>query len=135
MGLFLALLGVVVLILTVLVGLFALPLVMITVGVVLVMVAVCAVGYALVRKPYVVRLGEAGYRVRFVRGAGVRQARWQDVEDVVATAVADEPCVVLRLRDGRTTTVPVTALAGSPDAFARDLQEHLNQGHGYRRIN
>jgi hypothetical protein len=100
-------------------------------------VAVAALVGALVllRRASVVRLDEVGYRVRFVRGAGAEAARWTDVEDVVATTTSGERCVVLRLRDGRTTTVPVRLLAGDTDAFVKDLQAHLNTGHGYRRLN
>jgi hypothetical protein len=86
------------------------------------------------RRGDVVRLDETGYRVRFVRGAGVRQAPWKDVEDVTAPTLEGQRCVLLRLRDGRTTTVPVDVLAGSSDAFVKDLQQHLNRGHGYRRL-
>ena len=82
----------------------------------------------------VVTLGEVGYEVRWVRGAGVRQGRWKDVEDVLATTVAGARVVVLRRRDGTTTTIPVGILAGSADDFVRDLQQHLNRGHGYRPI-
>jgi hypothetical protein len=82
----------------------------------------------------VVRLDDVGYRVRWVRGAGVRNGRWKDVEDVVATTVADARCVVLRRRDGGSTTIPVDVLAGSSDEFVRDLQQHLNRGHGYRPV-
>ena len=91
-------------------------------------------GVVALRRGDVVRLDEAGYRVRFVRGAGVRQAPWKDVEDVTAPTVEGQRCVLLRLRDGRTTTVPVDVLAGSSDAFVKDLQQHLNRGHGYRRL-
>jgi hypothetical protein len=91
-------------------------------------------GLVALRRGDVVRLDETGYRVRFVRGAGVRQAPWKDVEDVTAPTVEGQRCVVLRLRDGRTTTVPVDVLAGSRDAFVQDLQQHLNRGHGYRRL-
>jgi hypothetical protein len=80
----------------------------------------------------VVRLDEAGYRIRFVRGAGVRQGTWKDVEDVTTATVAGERCVVLRLRDGRTSTVPVGLLAGRTEDFVEDLRAHLNRGHGYR---
>ena len=66
-----------------------------------------------------VRLDDEGYQVRFVRGAGVKQARWKDVEDVVATTVADERCVVLRLRDGRTTTIPVRPSRAAPTPSSR----------------
>jgi hypothetical protein len=91
-------------------------------------------GLVVLRRGAVVRLDETGYRVRFVRGAGVRQARWKDVEDVTAPTVEGHRCVLLRLRDGRTTTLPVDVLAGSSDAFVQDLQQHLNRGHGYRRL-
>ena len=75
----------------------------------LVAVVLCLVvlgGLAVLRRRDVVRLDETGYRVRYVRGAGVRQAPWKDVEDVTAPTVEGQRCVVLRLRDGRTTTMP-----------------------------
>jgi hypothetical protein len=82
----------------------------------------------------VVRLEEDGYQVRMVRGAGTKAARWTDVEDVAATTVRGERCVVLRLRDGRATVIPVDILGVRPDDFVRDLQQHLNRGHGYRSL-
>lgn len=133
LGFLLVSLGALMLLLTVLVAALSWPWVVLAVGVVLVLLAM-GVGFVLSRKAVVLRLDDAGYRVRLVRGAGVKQARWKDVEDVVATEVAGERCVVLRLRDGGTTTVPVRVLAGPPDDFVRDLQSHLNQGHGYRRL-
>jgi hypothetical protein len=134
LGFYVAGLGVLVFLLTALVGLLALPVAVLGVGVAVVVVAVVAGGFMLTRRATVVTLDDAGYRVRLVRGTGVSSARWVDVEDVLATEVAGERCVVLRLRDGRTTTVPVRVLAGSSDAFVRDLQEHLDRGHGYRRL-
>jgi hypothetical protein len=134
MGIALAVLGLLVLVLTLLVGLLRLPTGVLGAGLVLAVAALLVVGFLLLRGTPVVRLDDTGYRVRFVRGAGVTRARWADVEDVVATTMEGERCVVLRLRDGRTTTVPVGVLAGSTDAFVRDLQEHLDKGHGYRRI-
>lgn len=135
MGALLVVLGVVVLLMTLGVGLLDLPTVVLSVGIVLVALLLLAAALVLTRGVTLVRLDDAGYRVRFVRGAGVQQARWTDVEDVVATNVAGERCVVLRLRDGRTTTLPVRLLRTSPEAFVKDLQGHLNRGHGYRRIN
>jgi hypothetical protein len=134
MGFYLAGLGVLIFVATAAVGLLSLPVAVLTSAVVFAVVAVFVGGFVLTRKLTVVRLDDAGYRVRLVRGAGVMQARWTDVEDVVATVVAGERCVVLRLRDGR-TTIPVRALAASADDFVRDLQQHLNRGYGYRRIN
>jgi hypothetical protein len=88
----------------------------------------------LTRRATVVRLDETGYTVRLVRGAGVRTGRWKDVEDVVARTIEGARCVVLRRRDGRTTTIPVGILAAPADEFVRDLQQHLNRGHGYRPV-
>jgi len=86
------------------------------------------------RRGWVVRLTDEGYRVQWVRGAGVTAARWKDVEDAVTATVAGAPVVVLRLRDGRTTTVPVQVLAVEPAVFVKDLQQHLQRGHGMRRL-
>ena len=63
---------------------------------------------------WVARLTPEGYRVQWVRGVGTASGRWKDVEDAVTTTVADAPVVVLRLRDGRTTTIPVEVLADRP---------------------
>ena len=128
--------GVLVLVLAGLVAALSLPEAVLSAGL-LVAVVLCLVvlaGLAALRRRDVVRFDETGYRVRYVRGAGVRQAPWKDVEDVTAPTVEGQRCVVLRLRDGRTTTMPVDVLAGSADAFVRDLQQHLNRGHGYRRL-
>ncbi|QNN54547.1 hypothetical protein [Nocardioides mesophilus] len=88
----------------------------------------------LLRRARVVRLDETGYVVRWVRGTGVARGRWKDVEDVVATDVGGERCVVLRRRDGSTTTIPVGILDRPAEAFVQDLQQHLNRGHGYRPL-
>lgn len=132
MGVGLALAGLLV-VLVVLGGpLFGWPTAVLSTVVVVAVLAILALALLLVRLAPVVRLGEVGYEVRWVRGAGVKRGRWKDVEDVVATTVADSRVVVLRRRDGRTTTIPVGILAGSADDFVRDLQQHLNRGHGYR---
>jgi hypothetical protein len=86
------------------------------------------------RRGWVVRLTDEGYRVQWVRGVGTASARWKDVEDAVTTTVAGAPVIVLRLRDGRTTTIPVQVLATDREEFVRDLQQHLQRGHGMRRL-
>lgn len=134
LGVLLVGLGVVVVLLTLAVWLVDLPAGVLSAGVLLGAVAVLAAAVLLTRRTTVVRLDETGYRVRLVRGAGATEARWTDVEDVVTATVSGERCVVLRLRDGRTTTIPVRMLEGDPDGFVRDLREHLDRGHGYRRI-
>jgi hypothetical protein len=132
MGVFLVVIGLLVFALAAAVGLLGLPVGVLSAGVVAALAAVLLAGLLVSRRTVVVRLDDTGYLVRYVRGVGAKQARWTDVEDVVATVVAGERCVVLRLRDGRTTTVPAGVLDADPDAFARDLQQHLNRGHGYR---
>lgn len=85
-------------------------------------------------KGWVARFTLEGYRVQWVRGVGTASGRWKDVEDAVTTTVADSPVVVLRLRDGRTTTIPVQMLAVDREAFVRDVQQHLQRGHGLRKL-
>ena len=116
---------------TALVVLFAAPPAILSIVVVLCAVGVFATGWFVTRSTYVVRLDEDGYHVRFVRGAGVTRARWTEVEDAATTFVAGDPCVVLRLRDGRSTTIPVDVLAGDRDEFVQQLRDHLNR-HGRR---
>jgi hypothetical protein len=91
-------------------------------------------GGVLARRWYVVRLDDIGYRVRFVRGVGRTQARWADVEDLTTAVIGGARCVVLRLRDGTSSTVPVNLIAGDQEEFVDELQRRLDSGHGYRRL-
>lgn len=134
MGAAMVLAGLLLVVLTILVATLDLPAAVLSVGVVAAVATVVGLGWLLRRRAAVVRLDPAGYQVRWVRGAGVTRGRWKDVEDVLATTVEGERCVVLRRRDGTSTTIPVGILAGSPDDFVRDLQQHLNRGHGYRPL-
>lgn len=106
-------------------------------AVLLVPVALVLVGLAAVMawaQGFVVRLTEDGYQVRRIRGAGTTGARWVEVEDAVTTYRHEAPCLVLRLRDGRSTTIPVEVLNIDKDQFARTIQQHLDRGHGLRRL-
>lgn len=132
-GVLLATLGILVLVVAALVALVSLPAIVLTVAVVVAVLTVVGAAVVLGRG-VVVALGEEGYRVRFVRGVGVARAGWTQVDSVSATTMAGERYVVLNLKDGRTTTVPVRVLEGRPDDFVRDLQAHLDRGYGYRRI-
>jgi hypothetical protein len=106
-----------------------------------VLLPVAVVGVALVlgvgawlRATPVVHLDDEGYRVRLVRGAGVRAARWKDVVEAVAASPRGIPCLVLRLADGRSTTIPVQAVAADREELARDVREHLRRGEGLRPL-
>jgi hypothetical protein len=134
LGLVLVGLGILTVVLVTLAALLHLPALVTTVVVVLVVVAVVVTGLVLTRLVPLVHLDAAGYQVRLLRGAGVAAARWRDVEDVVTARVHGHDVVVLRLRDGRTTTVPVAVLDAPREVFVQDLRTHLDAGHGYRRI-
>jgi hypothetical protein len=134
MGLLLTLIGVMVFTVALLVALAVLPPVVLTVAVVAGVLAVVGASIWLSRFGTIVRFDEEGYQVRMLRGAGVRSARWADVEDSVTSTSAGQDCVVIRLRDGRTTTVPVSVLAVTPQQFVDDLRTRLNKGRGYRRL-
>ena len=111
-----------------------LPTVVVSGLVVLAVVGVLALVLLVGVRRWVLRLDEHGYRVRGLRSAQARSARWADVLDLQATTVAGQRCVVLRLRDGRTTTLPVDAIEGGSSALVQSLSEHLDRGHGYRRL-
>ncbi len=102
--------------------------------VVLALAGVLVLGLLLGVRRWVVRLDEHGYRVRGLRSAEARSARWTDVLDVQATTVSGHRCVVLRLRDGRTTTLPADVIEGGATKLAETLSAHLDRGHGYRRL-
>jgi hypothetical protein len=125
-------LAVLVFILTLVVALLDLSPLFVGVVAALGLAAVLALGHLLTRRAWVVRLGDDGYRVRLIRGAGVREARWVEVEDAVAASPRGVDCLVLRLRDGRTTTIPVQVLAVDRDEFARDVRDHLELSSGGR---
>ena len=86
------------------------------------------------QKGWVARFTDEGYRIQWVRGVGTASGRWKDVEDAVTTTIADAPVVVLRLRDGRTTTIPVEVIATDREELVRDLQRHLRRGQGLRDL-
>lgn len=98
------------------------------------LIALVAAAVLLNTRGWVVRLTDEGYRVQWVRGVGVPTGRWKDVEDAVTTTTAGSPVVVLRLRSGSSTTIPVEMLAGDREEFVRDLVRHLRDGQGLRPL-
>jgi hypothetical protein len=134
MGISLTAVGVVVLVVSVVVLLADLPSGTIAGLLVLAAIGVVSLALLLGRRWYVVRLDDTGYRVRLVRGVGRASARWTEVEDLTTAVVSGTQCVVLRLRDGQTTTVPVNLIEGDREEFVDELQRRLDRGHGYRRL-
>jgi hypothetical protein len=119
---------------TVIVAAAGLPLDLVVVVVLVGVVAAFAAGWWLRSRAYVLRCTEDSYQVGLVRGAGVREGRWKQVEQVVTAVRHDVACVELRLRDGGRTVIPVGVLATDREQFVRELQERLQRGHGLRKL-
>jgi len=104
----------------------------------LIIMGVCAVlviGFVVVMYTgVVVRCDATGYAVRMVRGAGVKRAAWNDVSGASATYVHDIPVFLLELKDGRTTSIPVSLLETDRDEFARQMQRRLGEAQGTRPL-
>lgn len=83
----------------------------------------------LLRRAWAVRLTTQGYAVRLLAGVGVRDASWSQVAEVLATSPGGRPCLVVRLHDGRSTRLPMGAIAGDADRFARDVRDRLRDAH------
>lgn len=130
MGIFLATVGVTLLVVTVVVVAFDLPGDVLSAVVILTVVGVFVLGFLLVRRWYVVQVDDIGYRVRFVRGAGETNARWADVEDLATSEVHGSRCLVIRLRDGRSTTIPVDLIEGDREELVDELKRRLSGRHG-----
>lgn len=127
-GLYLVLLAAVVFAATAVVAATDLPGDLLVVLLVLGLVGLFVLAWVLRTRVTVAHLDATGYRIAMVRGAGVKQGRWSEVEEAVTASLRGFPCVVIRLRDGRTTTIPVQVVEGDPDAFARDVQARLRRG-------
>lgn len=134
LGTALAVIGLAVLLGAIVVAVAGLPVGVLTGLVVLAVLAVIALGLLLGPRRFVVRLDDVGYRIRFVRGVGRARARWTDVLDLNTAVVSGAPCVVLRLRDGGSSTLPVAMIEGDREEFVDELQRRLDAGHGYRRL-
>lgn len=134
MGLCLVLIALLILVATTLVAFLDLHTAVLLVPVLLGMAGLVAAAVVLRRRGWVVRMTDQGYRVQWVRGVGVASARWKDVEDAIATTSGGSPVVVLRLKNGGTTTIPVEVLAIDREQFVRELQRRLQDGQGLRPL-
>jgi hypothetical protein len=119
---------------TAVVALAGLPLDILVALVLVGVLAGVGVAWWLRSRAWVLRCTDDGYRVRLVRGAGVREERWSQVENAVTAYRRDVACLELRLRDGRTTTIPVGVLDVDKEEFVRDLQGRLQRGQGLRPL-
>jgi hypothetical protein len=93
------------------------------------LVLVAAWAWWLFQHAVAVRLTDQGYAVSLLGGVGTAAASWSEVGEVVAASPGGTPCLVIRLTDGRGTRLPMTALAGDPDAFALDVRRRVRNAH------
>lgn len=133
-GVLLVGLAVALVVVTLLVAILSLPSVTLLAAVVVGVAGVLGAGVAISQRVAVVHLDENGYRVRLVRGVGVAAADWREVEEAVAASPGGVPVLQMRLTEGRTTTIPVQALAADREEFARDLRDHLQRGQRLRPL-
>ena len=84
----------------------------------------------LTRVAWAVRLTAEGYAVRLLGGVGVATAAWSQVEEVVAASPGGTPVpgapAARRTRDAGCRW---RAIAGDPDAFARDVRRRVRDAH------
>lgn len=113
---------------TALVVLFALPILVLGGAVLTAIAGIFLIGSQLTSRARVLRLTDDGYRVQFVRGAGVKQARWADVEELATDTVAGAPCLVFRLKGGDATVLPVDVVAGDREELVREVGRYLTKG-------
>lgn len=93
------------------------------------LVLVGAWAWWLLRRAEAVRLDDLGYDVHLLGGVGTTSASWSEVAEVVAASPGGTPCLVIRLTGGRGTRLPMRALAGDPDVFARDVRRRVRNAH------
>jgi hypothetical protein len=97
-------------------------------------VVVLGGGWLVTKRVPAVRLDGSGYRVRLIRGVGATSASWTDVEEAGTATPSGTPVLVISLRGGRVTTIPVQVLAADREELVRDLQARLDAGHGLRPL-
>jgi hypothetical protein len=93
------------------------------------LVLVGAWGWWLLRVAWAFRLTPEGYAVRMLGGVGTTTAAWPDVVEVLASSPGGEPCLVLQLRDGGATRLPMAALAADRDTVALDVRRRVRDAH------
>ena len=84
--------------------------------------------------PLLLEVSSHGYRLVNVRGGGLAEATWAEVDSVTAGSSEGGEVMVVTLHDGRTTVVPVALLGDQAITAERDMHGRLNAAFGYRRL-
>lgn len=85
--------------------------------------------------PRLLTLTPTGYQVHRVRGVGVRQALWSQVERVDDKPSAEgTPTLVIGLEHARTTELPLMLFGARALEVQREIRARLDSSHGYRPL-
>ena len=86
------------------------------------------------RPPLVIEMASDGYRLHHLRGGGVATAQWRDVESAQTQSSSNGPLIVIQLKDGRRSLLPLTLLGARAVEAEREIHDRLSTGHGYRPL-
>ena len=97
--------------------------------------AILVVALALLgRPPLVIELAPDRYQLHHLRGGGVATAQWRDVKSAQTQSTSSGPLIVLQLKDGQRSMVPLTLLGARAVEAEREIHDRLSTGHGYRPL-
>jgi hypothetical protein len=88
----------------------------------------------LVAPPVLLEVSNEGYRMRYVRGGGPKQARWAEVSSVEGGVGSTGAVMSITLASGLVTVVPLGLLGLEGVAAEREVHDRLNAAFGYRRL-
>jgi hypothetical protein len=86
------------------------------------------------RPPLVVEMAPDRYRLHHLRGGGVATAQWHDVESAQTQSSSNGPLIVIQLKDGQRSLLPLTLLGARSVEAEREIHDRLSTGHGYRPL-
>jgi len=100
-------------------------------GVVTVLIVLGGI-YFVLRPPLVLALTPSAYRVHHVRGSGVPGAEWSDVDTAQVGDTVAGQALLIELKDGRRSIVPLLLLGAQANTAAKDVHDRLDSAYGYR---
>ncbi len=84
--------------------------------------------------PLLLEVSSDGYRLHHIRGGGVHEARWSEVESVEGGGGVRGAVMSVTLTSGQVTLVPISLLGDQGASAEREVHDRLNAAFGYRRL-
>jgi len=88
----------------------------------------------LARPPLVIEMAPDRYRLHLLRGGGVNSAQWREVESAQTQSTSNGALIVLQLKSGERSFVPLTLLGARAVEAEREIHRRLTTGHGYQPL-